>query len=125
MNVSNIFAPQYLLPQGVLYDHQTEVSPPVGGVHLYDNLFILGYLLHIPHPLQVPGYGLAGYAVLNGKLFSSLLALDIVCDNLGFVSAFSPEELPSAILAFIQLRSASQAIPDHIFRAAEKAFILP
>ena len=45
-------------------------------------MLILGYLLDIPHTLQIPPYGFLVYAILKGKLIKRLLALYIVCYNL-------------------------------------------
>jgi hypothetical protein len=87
-------------------------------------MLILGYLLDIPHSLQITAYGFLVYTILKGKLLQRLLALYIIGYNLGFVSANTAYKLPSAVLAFIQMLTASQAIPDHILRAAEKAFFL-
>ena len=50
--------------------------------------------------------------------------LYIVGYDLGFIAALAAQKLLPAVLAFIQLLAASQAIPDHIFRPAEKAFFL-
>jgi hypothetical protein len=51
-----------------------------------------------------------------------LLAFDIVGDYLRFISANTAIKTAATVLAFISLNTASQAIVDHIFRAAEKAF---
>ena len=60
--------------------------------------------------------------VASGKLFYGLLAINIVRYYLGFISTMTTNKLAPAILAFIQLLTASQAIPDHFFRPTEKAF---
>ncbi|MBR1487361.1 MAG: hypothetical protein IJ603_00520, partial [Bacteroidales bacterium] len=82
----------------------------------------LGYLLNMAHAFQIPANGLLVHTILEGKLTQRLLALYIVGYYLGFIAANTAYKLPPAVLAFIQMLAASQAIPDHILRPAKKAF---
>jgi hypothetical protein len=77
-------------------------------------MLILGYLLDIPHPLQITAYGFLVYTILDGKLFQCLLALYIVIYNLGFIAANTTVKTAATVLAFIPLSTASQAVVDYI-----------
>ena len=76
------------------------------------------------HTLQITPDGFLVHAILEGKLTQRLLALYIVGYYLGFIAADAAYKLPPAVLTFIQMFAASQAIPDHILRPAKKAFFL-
>ena len=123
--VRDILAPQHAAPQGITDYHQSEPSVPVGRIHLYGHLLILGDLLDIPHTLQVTADRLFVHAVLRGQLFQRLLALHIVRYHLGFISANPSVKTASTGLAFIPLRAASHAIADHIRRPTKKALGCP
>lgn len=90
------------------------VTSPIGRVHLYCHMLVLGYLLDIPHTSKVPRNRLARDLILLGKLFHCLLAFDIIGDNLGFVTTLSTVKAASTVLTFVPLDAASQAIVDHI-----------
>ena len=106
--------PQDLLAQRVLDYHQPEVTSPIGRVHLYYHMLVLGYLLDIPHTSKVPRNRLARDLILLSKLFHRLLALDIISDNLSFVATLATVKTASAVLTFVPLDAASQTIVDHI-----------
>ena len=76
------------------------------------------------HALQVTADRLLVDAILEGKLTQRLLALYIVGYYLGFIAANAAIKSAAAVLAFIPLSSASQAIVNHIRRATKKAFFL-
>ena len=109
-------------PESILDNHKTKVPAPICGIHLYGYILVLCDLMDIPHTFQIPAYGLFADAVLGRKLFQRLFALYIVADNLSFIAPYSAIKTTAAVLAFISLSTASQTVPDHIFRPAEKAF---
>ena len=78
----HILMPQHCASQRISYDHKTKVPAPISCIHLYGDFLIRGYLIDIPHPLQITPYGLLIYTVLDSKLFQCLLAFYIVRDNL-------------------------------------------
>ena len=55
-----------------------EAAPPIGRVHLDDDLFVPGYLLDMAHSFYVAGYRPAGNTISDGKLSEGLLAFDII-----------------------------------------------
>ena len=118
----DVFVPQDIATQGVPDDHQSEGPAPVGGVHLNGHILVLRYLMDMTHALQIPADGLLVDSVLDGKLLQRLLALYIVGNNTDFIPADTTVKTASAVLAFVPLCAASQAIPDHIRRPTEKAF---
>ncbi|WP_290450215.1 hypothetical protein, partial [uncultured Muribaculum sp.] len=61
-------------------------------------------------------------AIFGRKLFLCLFALYIVADNLSFIAPYTAIKTTAAVLAFVSLSTASQTVPDHIFRPTEKAF---
>ena len=80
--------------------------------------------MDIPHAFQIPAYGLFADAVLGRKLSQRLFAIDIIADNLGFITPYTAIKTTAAVFTFISLGTASQTVPDHILRPAEKAFFL-
>lgn len=89
--------------------------------------FFCHELAHLSHPCTSHTFKIAAdgsfvNTILDGKLFYGLLPVYIIGDYLWFIPTMATEELPSAILTFIQLFAASESIPDHIFRPTEKAF---
>ena len=65
------------------------------------------------HPKQVTADGLFVHAILQGKLLQSLLALDIVGYNLGFVSTTTTQKLSLTGLASIQLFPTSDTVANY------------
>ena len=63
----------------------------------------------------IPADSLLVDTVLDSKLRQCLLALHIIGYHLCFVTADTAVKTASAVITFIPLRAASQAIPDHIF----------
>ena len=112
--MADIFVPQDIATQGITDHHQPEVPTPVGGIHLNGHIFILCYLMNITHALQIPADSLLVDTVLDSKLRQCLLALHIIGYHLCFVTADTAVKTASAVITFIPLRAASQAIPDHI-----------
>ena len=99
----DIFAPDDLFSEGVLNDHQSEAPAPVGRGHLDDDMLVSGYLLDIPHTLQVAGDCPHGYAAFQGKLCTGLLPLNIVRDYFCLIAASSAIKTASTVFAFIPL----------------------
>lgn len=117
--VCDIFAPQDTSAQRIADHHQAEATSPISRIHLDGDLLILGYLLDMTHPRKVMVDCLFVYAIFQGRLFQSLLALDMIVYYLGLVMTDTAYKPPSAILAFIQLFPTFQAIADHICRPAK------
>ena len=86
------------------------------------NILIPGNLLDITHALQIPTDSPLADTILQGKLFQCLFAFNIICNDLRSVPTDATVKTSAAIIAFIPLRTAPQAISDHIPRPAEKAF---
>ena len=118
----DILTPENPASCGITDGHQTEPTSPIGRIHLYADMLVLGYLLNMVHTFQIPADGLLIHTILEGKLTQRLLALYIVGYYLGFIAANTAIKTAATVLAFIPLSSPSQAIVDHIGRAAEKAF---
>lgn len=122
--MSDILSPENLVSQGVLDDHQSKTTPPIGSIHLYYHVPGLGYLLYMTHGGKISADGFGRNSISLGQLSAGLLPFHVIRDDLGLFDSSPSSELPPAIIAFIQLKSASQAIPDHICRTAKKAFFL-
>ena len=71
--------------------------------------------MDITHALQIPADSLLVDTVFDSKLRQCLLALHIIGYNLSLIPADTSVKTASAVITFIPLRAASQAIPDHIF----------
>ena len=94
--------------------HQSKPTHPIRCVHLNGDMFVLRYLLDIPHPLQVTANGFLVHTIFEGKLTQRLLALNIVDYYLRLIAANTAIKTAATVLAFISLGAASQAIVDHI-----------
>lgn len=76
------------------------------------------------HRLQITADRFLVHTILDGKLIQCLLAINIVRYYLVLIATNAAYKLSSAVFAFIQMFMASEAVPDHILRATEKAFFL-
>ena len=85
-------------------------------------MLLLRDFLYIPHALQISGDSTAGDFVFICKLFERLFALNVIRNYLSPIPAIIPVETTSAVLVFIPLDTASQAIVDHVCGPTEKAF---
>ena len=91
-------------------------------IHLDYDTLVFWYFLDIAHPLQISLNRLDRYSIFFGKLFPYLFALDVLRDDLWLAAPDTTWKLAAAILAFILLFPAFQAVLDHFGWPAEKAF---
>ena len=101
--VRDILTPQHTTSQDIADYHQSEMPTPVGRVHLNRDLLVLRYFLDVPHTLQVTANRPLTHAIPQGELSKRLLALDVVCYNLGVVTANTSFKTATADFALITL----------------------
>ena len=95
--------PEYLVAESILDDQQAEMAPPIGCVHVYYNVFVLGDDTHMTHRLEPAPYRTLVYPVLLCQLGYGLLAVNIFRLQTLIVKPFATDELLATTAAFVKL----------------------
>jgi hypothetical protein len=78
----DILSPENLVSQGVLDDHQSKTTPPIGSIHLYYHVPVLGYLLYMTHGGKISADGFGRNSISLGQLSAGLLPFHVIRDDL-------------------------------------------
>ena len=66
--------PKNLVAESILHNHQTEATSPIGCVHVYHDILMLGYNTDMAHTLETAPYCALVNTITCGKLGERLLA---------------------------------------------------
>ena len=110
--------PQYFVPECIFYYYKSEMAPPVGGVHIYDDILVTGYDMNVSHLLEPFPYSAYRQGVFFRELAECQFVVDIICYYPLAVYLFTSDELTAAVKTLIQLIVSSSAILLYMKRMA-------
>lgn len=116
--VTHKSVPQYFVPECIFYYYKSEMTPPVGGVHIYDDILVTGYNMNVSHLLEPFPYGPYRQGIFFRKLAECLFVVDIICYYPPAICLSSSDELTAAVKTSVQLILPSSAILLYMRRMA-------
>ena len=114
--------PENLVTEGVLDDHQTEIAPPIGRIHVDYYILVFGNDTYMAHCLEPAPYRTLVHPVPYCQLRYGLLTVNILRLYTLIIKPFRGNKLTTALLAFIALATMLQTIFYRRETATIKAF---